>query len=211
MRAWPALCTLLGGGAAAVAAATRLGPPSPHVAAIWLAWDALGWPREPWTLWTAAWVHSSGGSLGGNLAALAALAVLGTAIGAGRTATLALLLAWPLTTLSLVLWPQVGSYTGLGGPIHAAAAVLAVHVARRTAARPLAALLFGGIALKLLAERAWIQPVAFDPSWGANIVYAAHLAGTLIGAACALILDGVMEPVAAVSHDAAGEPPAPRA
>lgn len=177
---------MLGGGAVALAwcgMATSLQDLEP------LAWNAQSWYRQPWTLWTAAWVHTSLGSLGGNLLALAALAIIGAAVGAGGIAALALAAAWPLTTLSLLLWPQVTSYAGLGGPIHATAAVLAVHVARRTAFKPFALLLFGGLGLKLLAERAWMQPVAFDPSWGFNVVYAANLAGTVVGAGCAAVLD----------------------
>jgi hypothetical protein len=149
-----------------------------------LAWDAAYWVHRPWTLWTSAWVHSSAGSLGGNLLAIGALAVTGAAVGAGRPAAIALLLAWPLGTLGLLLWPEVTRYQGLGGPIHAAAAVLGMHLARRPALKPFVPLLFAAMALKLLAERAWTQPVAFDPSWGFNVVYAAHLTGTLAGAAC---------------------------
>jgi hypothetical protein len=129
-------------------------------------------------------VHSSAGSLGGNLLAIGALAVTGAAVGAGRPAAMALLLAWPLGTLGLLLWPEVIRYYGLGGPIHAAAAVLGMHLARRPALKPFVPLLFAAMALKLLAERAWSQPVAFDPSWGFNVVYAAHLTGALAGAAC---------------------------
>ncbi|HWI84017.1 rhomboid family intramembrane serine protease [Ramlibacter sp.] len=202
MRVWLAICAVLGGGAAIVAWTEGLASPFHDLAAQPLAWDAAGWLAAPWTLWTSAWVHTSAGSLTGNLLALLALAVLGAALGAGRVAALALALAWPLTTLALLLWPEVGSYGGLGGPIHAAAAVLGVHIARRTALRPLAALLFGAIGLKLLAERGWAQPVAFDPSWGFNVVYAAHLAGTLTGAWCATVLDWFLAPRAA-----AGEQP----
>ncbi len=152
-------------------------------------------------------MHTSAGSLSGNLLALAALAVLGAAFGAGRAASFALAIAWPLTTLALLLWPEVASYSGLGGPNHAAAAVLAVHVVRRTTFRPLAALLFGGIGLKLALERAWIQPVAFDPSWGFNVVYAAHLAGTVAGIACAIALDWFLEPQSHVRRSQRGGAP----
>jgi len=177
-----------------VAASSGLGSPLHDLGLGPLAWDAAQWTRHPWTLWTAAWVHTSAGSLSGNLLALAALTVLGAAFGAGRPASLALAVAWPLTTLALLLWPEVASYAGLGGPNHAAAAVLAVHVARRTTLKPLAALLFGGIGLKLALERAWVQPVAFDPSWGFNVVYAAHLVGTVAGIACAIALYWFFEP-----------------
>jgi hypothetical protein len=80
-----------------------------------MAWRAGGWTRQPWTLWTAAWVHTSAGALAGNLLAIAALAIAGAALGAGTVAALALALAWPLTTLALLVWPQVTSYAGLDG------------------------------------------------------------------------------------------------
>lgn len=185
------MCGVLGGGAAAVAWTQGLAAPF-DVASEPLAWQAAAWPAHPWTLWTAAWVHTSAGSLTGNLLALLALAVAGAALRTGWIEALALALAWPLTTLALLLWPQVTSYAGLAGPIHAAAAVLGVHVARHTSYRPMALLLFGGLAIKVVAERAWSQPVAFDPSWGANVVYAAHLAAIVLGACCAAVLDWLL-------------------
>ena len=185
MKAWLAICALLSGGAAAVAWSQGLASPFEDAATELLAWNAASWASHPWTLWTAAWVHTSAGSLAGNVLALAALAVIGAAVDIGRVSALALALAWPLSTLALLLWAQVSAYAGLGAPIHAAAAVLGVHLARRTPYRLLAAMLFGGLAVKLIAERAWAQPVAFDPSWGLNVVYAGHLAGTIAGACCA--------------------------
>jgi membrane associated rhomboid family serine protease len=184
LKAWLAVCGVLGGGSLAVAWTSGLVSPVHEFTAHPLAWDAHHWVSRPWTLWTSAWVHTSGGSLAGNLLALTALAVLGAALGMERAAAGALALAWPLATLALLLWPQVAGYAGLGGPIHAAAAVLGIHALRRTALRPLSFLLFGALALKLLAERGWSQPVAFDPSWGFNVVFAAHLTGTACGTLC---------------------------
>jgi hypothetical protein len=69
-----------------------------------------------------------------------------------------------------------------------------MHLASRPALKPFSALLFGALALKLLAERAWAQPVAFDPSWGFNVVYAAHLTGTLAGVACGALAGLVARP-----------------
>lgn len=169
----------------AVAWVSGVVPPAHDAAWHPLAWEASRWTTRPWTLWTSALVHTSGGNLAGNLLALGALAVLGHALGARRAAALALLAAWPLSTWALTLWPEVSSYTGLGGVIHAAAAIIGIHVAGRPELKPFSPLVFAAIGLKLIAERAWMQPVAFDPSWGFNVVYAAHLTGTLAGAACA--------------------------
>jgi len=184
LRSWLAVCALLAGGSALVAWLTGVAPPVPDLPVHPLAWDASQWVRQPWTLWTAAWVHTSVGNLGGNLLAILGLAIAGAALGARRPAAIALLVAWPVSTLALLIWPQVTNYSGLGGPIHAAAAVLGAQVAARPALKAFSPLLFAALALKLLAEHAWTQPVAFDPSWGFNVVYAAHLTGALAGAAC---------------------------
>lgn len=186
-RAWLMACALLGAGALAVAAAGRLAPELQQATRHPLAWDAVGWVLRPWTLWTAAWVHDSAGSLAGNLLAVVALAVFGASRGAGRAAAAALLMAWPLGIAALLLWPEVTSYTGLGGPVHAAAMVLWAQLALGGGQKPLSFILFCGMALKLMIEAAWIHPVAFDPGWGGNIVYAAHLTGAVSGAACGLL------------------------
>lgn len=186
MKPWLAVCAVLGVGAVAVAAVSGLTSPLNPLGSHRLAWEWREWPREPWTLWTSAWVHSAGGSLAGNLLALVAVAVVGASLRVGRAAALALLVAWPLATLGLRLWPGVYGYHGLGGPIHAAVMVLWGHVAWRADLKPVSVVLFFSMALKLLIERAWVQPVAFDPSWGFNVVYAAHLTGAAAGAVCGL-------------------------
>jgi membrane associated rhomboid family serine protease len=187
LKAWLAVCAVLGGGSMLVPWLTGLASPDAELPAHPLAWDAAHWIQQPWTVWTSAWVHTSLGNLGGNLLAIVGLAVAGAALGVGRPAAIALLVAWPLSTLALLIWPQVTYYSGLGGPIHAAAAVLGMHAAARPALKPFSPLLFAALALKLLAERAWSQPVAFDPSWGFNVVYAAHLTGTLAGIVCGAV------------------------
>ena len=185
--AWLIACGLLGGGAVLVGAPDLLWlarDNAPHP----LAWDAVGWVLRPWTLWTAAWVPDSAGSLAANLLAFTALAVLGAWLRAGQAAALSLLLAWPLGTAALLLWPEVTHYRGLGGPVHAAAMALWADLAFRSSTKPLSFALFAGMGLKLLLEHGWTQPVAFDPSWGFNVVYAAHLTGALAGAASGLVL-----------------------
>ncbi|MEO7548764.1 MAG: hypothetical protein ABIT82_10105 [Ramlibacter sp.] len=184
MKAWLRVAGLLAIGSAAVSWASgfALGPGSHS-----FAWQADGWPARPWTLWTAAWVHGSAGSLLGNLLAMAALGALGAWLRMGRAAAAALLVAWPLATLGLLLWPEVRAYAGLGGPIHAAGMVLWAELALRPHAKPLSFALFAGMGLKLLAEQAWAQPVVFDPGWGFNVVVAAHLTGAVAGAACGLV------------------------
>ena len=149
-----------------------------------LQWDSALWLQRPWTLWTAAFAHLSGGHLLANLLALAALAILGWSLRVGRAAAVALLAAWPLGTLALLAWPEVRQYSGLSGLIHAAIAVLWADAALHRKAYPLSFIVFAGMLLKLLSEHAWNTPIAFDPAWGFNVVYASHLSGTLAGAMC---------------------------
>lgn len=156
-----------------------------------LAWQAALWPHQPWTLWSAALVHLSGAHLLANLLALVVLAVLGACLHAGRAAALALLLAWPLGTLALVWWPQITKYSGMSGLLNAMAAVLWAHTALRGESKPVSFVIFAALALKLASEHAWSQPIAFDPNWGFNVVYAAHLTGALAGAICGLVVESV--------------------
>ena len=104
---------------------------------------------------------------------------------------LALLLAWPLGTLALLAWPAVGGYYGLSGPVHAAAAILALRALQAPATRWLGLLLAGGLLIKLALERGWAVPVGFDSGWGFNVVFAAHLSSAAVGAALALALQVV--------------------
>ncbi len=124
----------------------------------------------------------------GNLAALAVLAALGAYLGASRCSVTALLIAWPVGTWALCLWPTVGGYGGLSGTLCAMVAILAVHAAAQAAYRPVFYVLSGSLAFKLLAEHGWSQPIAYDPAWGFNVVYAAHLTGALAGGSAATIL-----------------------
>ena len=123
-----------------------------------------------------------------NLAALAVLAALGAYLGAARNCVTALFVAWPVGTGALGLWPAVGSYGGLSGTLCAMVAILAVQAGTRAALRPVCYVLSGSLAFKLLAEHGWSQPIGYDPAWGFNVVYAAHLTGALAGTIAATVL-----------------------
>ena len=161
----------------------------------WLArqpwvWRAdLGWSSF-WTLWTAPLVNITPFHSLSNLLALAAVGVLGYAVDARPREALALLIAWPLTTLGLLLWPALQWYAGLSGLIHAAAAIVAWRALTQRGTRGMGALLAAGLLIKLLSERGWAIPAAFDSNWGFNVVYAAHLSGTVTGLAAAMAADG---------------------
>ncbi|KQP12734.1 rhombosortase [Pseudorhodoferax sp. Leaf267] len=177
---WPTLCLLLAAGSIAA----------------WWARNPVGWEwwREDWSdaasWWTAALVHRSPAHGLANLLALGALAVLGHSLRVPRAQVLALVVAWPLSTLGLVLFPQIGRYAGLSGVLHAAVAVLVVHCAMARDLKAWAALLGAGLGLKLVAEAAWRQPLVFEPEWGFAVATGAHLTGALAGALCALLAYG---------------------
>ncbi len=150
-----------------------------------LVWHASGWTHHPWQLWTASLAHLSSAHLLINLAALLAMAVLGVFLQAGLGALAACLLAWPLGTLGLALWPDIAFYSGMSGLLMSMLAVLAVFASAQPGTRGTGVVLLIVLGFKLLTEHAWSQPLAFDPRWGFNVVVAAHLTGALAGALCA--------------------------
>ena len=177
--AWPALCAVLAIASCAVWWSGRSAA---------LAWSSTDWQTRPWTLWSASLAHLSVLHLSGNLLALAVLALLGVFLRAGRSATWAVLLAWPLGTLGLIFWPQVSGYSGLSGLLCAMLGVLWFHTASDPGARMATWVLALALGFKLLSEHAWSRPIGYDPQWGFNVVYAAHLAGAACGVVCALTL-----------------------
>lgn len=150
-----------------------------------LAWQPAAWPTRPWLFWTGSLAHASGALLAASLAALVVLGVLGAALGAGRRASQAVLLAWPLGNLALLGWPSVAAYGGLSGLQCSMLAVLGLHAA----ARPVGWLLLAFLVTLLLGEKAWQQPTGYDPNWGFNVVYAAHLSGAAAGLLAGIVLD----------------------
>lgn len=182
---WPFTCLLLIAASALLWLALVRGWVSPEA----LVWRYETWREAPWTLWTGPLLHLMAPHALGQALALTALAVLGKALQAPPRDALALLLAWPLGTLALVMAPGVGAFYGLSGPVHAAAAVLAVRTLMHADTRPLGLLIGGGLLIKLWIERAWVLPVGFDSGWGFNVVLAAHLISAGIGAGLALVLE----------------------
>ena len=89
-----------------------------------------------------------------------------------------------------MLWPEISHYSGMSGLLMAMLAVLAVHATILPETRISGVLLLCVLGFKLLSEHAWTQPMAFDPRWGFNVVYAAHLTGTVAGAVSAAALRG---------------------
>lgn len=150
-----------------------------------LTWRSDSWLQQPWTLWTSAWVHMNTPHLIGNQLALGALTAFAWIVRPPLACALAWWLAWPLTQLSLLLWPQIGYAVGLSGMMHAGAMVLAVHLILRRMEVPKArrwgGLLALGVLIKLMLEHGWSLPVVWDEANGMSVVLASHFAGTVWG------------------------------
>ncbi len=151
-----------------------------------LTWRADNWLGRPWTLWTTAWVHLNTPHLIGNQLAVGALAAMAWLLRLGFRTGVAWFVAWPLLPLALLWWPQIGYFAGLSGLVHAAVAVVGVHLVWgdcpvRKAPR-WGGILLTGLCLKLAIERAWHWPVVWDDAANMSVVQAAHLVGGGLGA-----------------------------
>lgn len=148
-------------------------------------WHANDWTQHPWTLWTSAWVHLSTPHLIGNLLALGGVAAAGGVLRPDARCTLAWLLTWPLTQVSLLLWPSVDHAAGLSGLMHAGTMLLAVQLTLGRlpvrGARLWGALLLAGALTKVVLERGWSQPLVWQADTGIQVVQAAHLTGAFWG------------------------------
>lgn len=135
----------------------------------------------------AALVHLNERHLLANLAGCAALGWLGHRAGMGGPQALAWLLAWPLGQLALLAGPPLVRFGGLSGWLHAGGALVIASLLMRTGReRLIGAALLAGLLAKLALEQPFAPP-HFDPTWGFAPVPFAHFAGSLIGAALALI------------------------
>ena len=145
---------------------------------------------QPWRWFTAAWVHLSAAHLGANLAGLAVIGWLGVRARVRRADALAWATAWPLTHLALLAQPALQRYAGLSGVLHAGVVVVALRLCRSLSApeRGLGVAVLVGLAIKLLLEEPWQGALRRTPQWDFAVAPAAHVAGALAGALCALVL-----------------------
>lgn len=153
-------------------------------------WQPALAAAQPWRWFTAAWVHLSAGHLGANLAGLAVIGWLGVRARVSRADALAWAAAWPLTHLALLAQPALQRYAGLSGVLHAGVVVVALRLWRSptTRERVLGVAVLVGMAIKLLLEEPWQGALRRTPAWDFAVAPAAHLAGALAGALCALVL-----------------------
>jgi rhomboid family GlyGly-CTERM serine protease len=176
---WVLMCVLM-----AMASLIAFWLPAP-----WLDWQPqLAW-REPWRVFSAAWVHWSGMHLVANLLAAAVIALLGLAMKAPTRLVWAWCVAWPLTHLGLLLQPQLAHYGGLSGVMHAGLAAATVWLVLTTRGRRwlIGLGLLVGLVVKLWLEQPWGDALRHDGGWDIAIAPLAHSTGALAGAVCALL------------------------
>ena len=145
----------------------------------------LAW-REPWRWWTALFVHFSRHHLVANLLGVGLIALLGASARVPARVTLAWAVAWPLTHLALLVEPGLRHYGGLSGVMHAAVAVVCMHLLTRPAQRWIGACLFTGLLAKLLSESPWAGPVQHLDGWDIGVAPIAHATGVAAGVLCAV-------------------------
>ena len=157
-----------------------------------LTWRANSWWTHPWTLWTSAWVHLNPPHLISNLLAMGGVAAVGWVLRPNVRCTVAWLLAWPLTQVSLLCWPQVDYAVGLSGLMHAGTLLLAVQIALVRipirGARFWGLLLIWGVLTKVVLERGWANPIVWDASNNLWVVQAAHVTGAFWGVLLGLLV-----------------------
>jgi membrane associated rhomboid family serine protease len=150
-----------------------------------LRWQASTWQQAPWTLWSAALTHLSVAHLSMNLLSLLGLCIIGAYAGVGAREALALLIAWPLAHLALLLWPQVQLYAGFSSLNHAVAGIViaqcAINFIVHRQFQIISFMLGLMVVAKLMWEAAWAQPLRADADWGFTVVEAAHLSGFAAG------------------------------
>ena len=157
------------------------------------------WRAQPWRLWTAAGVHWSGMHLLFNLMGCAALIAWGHAADVKLRHTLAWLLAWPLVQLALAATTSLPHYGGLSGVLHAGVAIGCWALVRQTDTPRgwVGAWVLLGLCLKVALEQPLVRhvlgwgddpvPLIGAPGW--YVESGAHLAGLVVGLACAALVD----------------------
>ena len=144
-------------------------------------------PDQPWRAFTAPFAHLSLMHLTANLAGCAAVGVLGQVARLPPRASAAWLLAWPLTQLGLLLRPDLSSYGGLSGVVHAGVAIIAIELLATPGRRRNVGLsLFAGLVCKLWLEEPFGAAVQLRSGWDIAIAPFAHLTGAVAGCVTAM-------------------------
>lgn len=147
--------------------------------------------QQPWRWWSALFVHFSLLHLAANLLGLVLVAAFGLSARVPWPMTAAWLAAWPLTHLALLLQPALRHYGGLSGVLHAAVAIVAVHLVAQGPGRWIGGAVLAGLCLKVLGESPWLGPVQQVAGWDIGVAPVAHACGLAVGTACALLATGL--------------------
>ncbi|MEN9544258.1 MAG: rhombosortase [Pseudomonadota bacterium] len=151
--------------------------------------------RQPWRIWSAAWVHYSRLHLMANAAGAVLVIALGLAAQIPARAPLAWFMAWPLTHLALLLQPELAGYGGLSGVLHAGVVVVAVElVLRRGRDRRLGLAIGAVLLLKILLEAPWGPALRWPAGWDIAVAPFSHATGAAAGALCALLAACLLGP-----------------
>lgn len=186
---WMALAILLGGPAAAILPIELNTPEAwPRWIEPFLLHPTNGWQQAEVSWWSCAWFHGSPAHKFANLTALFILIVLALAQRAGPSAALAWFAAWPLTHVGMIFRPELTTYIGLSGVLHAGATVLALNQIICQDGKPfklIGWILLIGLAIKvILMENPWNAILIPSHSSDINVAPWAHLSGIIAGLIC---------------------------
>lgn len=150
----------------------------------------------PWQLLSAGLAHWNALHLGGNLAGLALIALLGQRAGLRAPDALAWLAAGPLAhALLVMLQPQLPPYAGLSAWLHAGVVIAALGLlAQPGRPRRIGAAIAAGLLAKLALEAPWGPLLRENDWWGGATLPLAHAAGALAG----LLSAGLLRTVGAL-------------
>ena len=161
---------------------------TPAAPAHWLEWRPDSAWRQPWRIWSAAWVHYSRLHLLANSVGAVLMIALGLAARMPARAALAWFIAWPLTHLALLLRPELAGYGGLSGVLHAGVAVVAVELCLRGGrARQLGLVIAAVLLLKVVLEEPWGPALRWPAGWDIAVAPLAHATGVVAGATAGVI------------------------
>jgi rhomboid family GlyGly-CTERM serine protease len=142
-----------------------------------------------WRAFSAAFVHWTPLHLGANLLGCVALAWLGIEARLPTRSTIAWLIAWPLTQLGLLLRPELTSFGGLSGVLHAGVAIAAIELMfRQKRERLIGAAIMAGLCFKIASENPLGPALQQVSGWDMPVVPLAHLSGAIAGALTALAI-----------------------
>lgn len=191
---WLSLCVVLALPASLAPVIELDAPPSwPPLASAWALHPSLGWDQSLSSWWATAWLHGSTPHLRNNLAGTALLAAMGWVTRANGRSTLAWALAWPLTHVGMLLRPEISTYIGLSGVLHAGAMVLALQqivTPSRPNHRQTGWILLGCLVFKIFMENPWSTVLILSSSSAIKVAPWAHFSGALAGLVCGALVLG---------------------